>query len=128
MNPNKARYFRKERYFITNTLRENFKREMKGRRGMKKKGGISSIESNPCMSLASCEHTDEQGSRGRKEGVDCGWRTRWLMSISYVQEGGGARDCSPRLKSREPLLNGELARISRTWIYSPCQDAIFIEL
>lgn len=63
MNPNKARYFRKERYFITNILRENFKREMKGRRGMKKKEGISSIESNPCMSLASCEHTDEQGSR-----------------------------------------------------------------
>lgn len=61
---------------------------MKGRRGMKKKGEISSIESNPCMSLASCEHTDEQGSRGRKEGLRV---EDAVVDVDFVRARGGRR-------------------------------------
>lgn len=78
---------------------------MKGRRGLKKKkGGISGVDRKQSVYVACVMRAYRRTYKDRGEGMDCGWRTRWLMSISYVQ-GGGARDCSQRLKSREPLLN-----------------------
>lgn len=87
---------------------KNFKREMKGRRGLKKKREEfrASIESNLCTSLASCERTDE---RTRIEGR--GW----------IAGGGRGGWCRFR------TCKGEARAIVRSdWnhanLYLTCQD------
>lgn len=64
-------------------------------------------------------HANIQTSTRRSRRGEGGGRGGWCRFRRCKRRGGGgAGDCSPRLKSREPLLNGELARISRAWIYS----------
>lgn len=98
----------------------NLKGETKGRREVRwnKGGEISGVDRKQSVYVAACvmqTYRRAQGDRGEERVED------EVVDVDFVGArggGGGAGDCSPRLKSREPLLNGELARISRAWIYS----------
>lgn len=98
----------------------NLKGETKGRREVRwnKGGEISGVDRKRSVYVAACvmqTYRRAQGDRGEERVED------EVVDVDFVGArggGGGAGDCSPRLKSREPLLNGELARISRAWIYS----------
>lgn len=98
----------------------NLKSETKGRREVRWNKGaeISGVDRKRSVYVAACvmqTYRRAQGDRGEERVED------EVVDVDFVGArggGGGAGDCSPRLKSREPLLNGELARISRAWIYS----------